>query len=246
MKCSECGTANSEEYSFCVNCAEPLVDSLQKEKTQKLVVPPQPSTPGKTSQYLTGAVLNKKYLLEAKLGEGITGVVYVATPLDKGNKVAVKVFHNRGINAHGADELFLRELHVLRNFKHPNAVEILDYGITEDHKRYVVTELIEGRTLRELISNQGPLSTSLAAEVISQVCAVLQQGHQQGFTHGDIKPDNILVGEDQQSVLVKVLDFGYAKLWEGASDLTQTGIFVGTPRYMSPEQFILQVNKINN
>jgi serine/threonine protein kinase len=168
------------------------------------------------------------------------GIVYVATRLHIGDKVAVKVLHSNLMSDPTAGERFRREVQMAAQLKHPNAVSIYDYGQDRDNLHYIVMELVEGRTLRQLISKQGVLPLSVISDVASQVCAALDEAHRQGLIHRDIKPDNITVQETPDGLRVKVLDFGIAKLQESSSNLTQTDTIVGTPRYMSPEQCLGQ------
>lgn len=192
---------------------------------------------GEAAENLGGRTLDGKYQLEAKLGTGGVGAVYLATRLHIGDKVAVKVLRSDKSDDVQTAERFRLEARMAAHLKHPNAVVIYDYGVTADGLRYLVMELVEGRTLRQLISQQGALAVSLTAEINTQVCSALNEAHRIGLIHRDIKPDNIIVQETPAGLRVKVLDFGIAKLSSlGTSNLTQTGTIVGTPRYMSPEQ----------
>ncbi|HEX7957081.1 MAG TPA: protein kinase, partial [Pyrinomonadaceae bacterium] len=156
-----------------------------------------------------------------------------------GDEVAVKVLHPALVSDEQAAERFRREAQAAARLKHPNAVSVYDFGVTEDGLVYLVMELVDGESLREVISRRGPLAPAVAAEITRQVCAALDEAHRQGVVHRDIKPDNIVVGETSQALRVKVLDFGIARIRDdapGATGLTQAGMMVGTPRYMSPEQ----------
>ncbi len=121
--------------------------------------------------------------------------------------------------------------------KHPNAVTIYDFGITDDGLQYLVMEFVEGESLRRIIKQQGSVTPSVSVEIINQVCAALDEAHRRNIIHRDIKPDNIIVHVTPSGMRVKVLDFGIAKLRDDTvANLTQTGSIVGTPHYMSPEQ----------
>jgi serine/threonine protein kinase len=192
---------------------------------------------GSTVDPLINRTVEGKYHLDAKLGAGGMGTVYRARRLLIGDEVAIKILHPGNVSESQASERFRREAQAAARLKHPNAVTIYDFGVTDDGLLYLVMELVEGQSLRQIIKTQGPLTPSTAAEVISQVCAVLDEAHRQQIIHRDIKPDNIMVSIVSSGLRVKVLDFGIAKLRDvTASNLTQAGSVVGTPHYMSPEQ----------
>src|ERR1051325_3020567 len=187
---------------------------------------------------LIGVIVAEKYRLEAKLGEGGMGAVYRATRLMIGDEVAVKILHSEQHDPK-ASERFRREAQAAARLKHPNAVNIYDFGVTDDGLQYLVMEFLEGESLRKIIKQQGPLPCSTAAEILSQVCAGLDEAHRHHIIHRDIKPDNIIINVTVTGIRVKVLDFGIAKIYDHtASSLTQTGNVLGTPHYMSPEQCI--------
>ncbi len=183
-----------------------------------------------------GPTIANKYRIDAKIGAGGMGTVYRATRLHIGDEVAVKILHAEQDDAKAA-ERFRREAQAAARLKHPNAVTIHDFGVTDDGLQYLVMELVEGKSLRRIIKEQEPLTPSASAEVISQVCAALHEAHRHNIIHRDIKPDNIIVNVTATGLRVKVLDFGIAKLRDDvAGNLTQTGSILGTPHYMSPEQ----------
>ena len=186
--------------------------------------------------HLLGSTIADKYRIDAKLGAGGMGAVYCATRLLIGDEVAVKILHSEQ-NDPRAGERFRREAQAAARLKHSNAVSIYDFGITDDGLQYLVMELVEGETLRQIIKRQGPLTPTATAEILKQICAALDESHRRNIIHRDIKPDNIIVNTVAGILQVKVLDFGIAKLRDDvASSLTQTGGIVGTPHYMSPEQ----------
>jgi serine/threonine protein kinase len=164
--------------------------------------------------------------------------VYRATRLLIGDTVAVKILHPEQLRDPQAPERFRREAQAAARLKHQNAVTIYDFGISDGGIVYLVMELVEGQSLRWLIKEQGPLVPSAASEIMTQVCAALDEAHTQKVVHRDIKPDNIIVATSASGLRVKVLDFGIARLRDmsGFGNLTQTGSVMGTPQYMSPEQ----------
>ena len=132
---------------------------------------------------------------------------------------------------------------VTRKLQHPNAVHVDDFDTTEDGRPFIVMEYVEGQDLRKVIEERGALPIPRALEIARQVASALAAAHALGITHRDIKPDNILIVKQPDGKdLAKVLDFGIAKVREGAHDMaagytaTKTGVVVGTPQYMSPEQ----------
>jgi serine/threonine protein kinase len=185
---------------------------------------------------LIGATIAGKYRVAAKLGAGGMGAVYRATRLLIGDEVAVKILHS-GHSDPNAAQRFRREAQAAARLKHPNAVNIYDFGITEDGLQYLVMELLDGKSLRRIIKEQGYLAPTVCVELITQTCAALDEAHRQNIIHRDVKPDNIIVNVTGGGPRVKVLDFGIAKLRDDSvRNLTQTGGIIGTPHYMSPEQ----------
>ncbi len=186
---------------------------------------------------LVGYTLEGKYRLDNLLGTGGMGEVYRATRLHIGDEVAIKILHpQHGMDQHAA-ERFRREAQLAARLKHPNVVSIYDFGLSVDGLMYLVMELVDGCSLRQIIKQQGPLTIAAAAEVTAQVCAALDEAHRRNIIHRDIKPDNIIFNSTPDGLRIKVLDFGIAKLRDlAASNLTQAGSVMGTPHYMSPEQ----------
>jgi tRNA A-37 threonylcarbamoyl transferase component Bud32 len=192
---------------------------------------------------LTGRVLDDKYRLDARLGEGGMGTVYRATHLLIDRQVAVKVLNHRFVEDEAAQARFRREARAAGRLQHPNVAAVTDFGRTADGLVYLVMELLEGRSLRELLTTEAPLEIARAASLMLQVAAAVGAAHEAGVIHRDLKPGNIFIVQRRSlAPVVKVLDFGIAKLAAEAADdaethaLTQTGVMIGTPRYMSPEQ----------
>jgi len=185
---------------------------------------------------MLGQTIENKYRLIADLGAGGMGAVYRAQRLLIGDEVAVKILHPEHVAQPEFFERFRREAQAAARLKHPNAVSIYDFGVTADGLVYLVMELIDGQTLRQIIKEQGPLMSSVAVEIINQACMAIGEAHLNNIIHRDIKPDNIIVNA-ASNFKVKVLDFGIAKLRDDTvGNLTQTGSILGTPHYMSPEQ----------
>src|SRR5438552_10487688 len=191
---------------------------------------------------LIGRVFDGKYRLDARLGGGGMGNVYRATHLLIDRVVAVKVLSQRFVGDVTAQQRFRREARASGRMHHPNAVMVNDFGATEDGWLYIVMELLEGQTLRDLLAREAPLDPARAVSFMLQACAAVGAGHDAGLIHRDLKPANIFIEQRPNlAAVAKVLDFGVAKFAVEEQDddyktLTQVGAIIGTPRYMSPEQ----------
>ena len=191
---------------------------------------------------LLGRVFEGKYRLDERLGGGGMGTVYHATHLLIDRPVAVKVLSQRFVGDQTAQQRFRREARAAGRMQHPNAVTVTDFGATEDGYLYIVMELLEGRTLRDLLAHEAPLDPARAVAIILQTSAAVGAAHEAGLIHRDLKPANIFVVQRADiPAVVKVLDFGVAKFMVEEQDddyntLTQVGAIIGTPRYKSPEQ----------
>ncbi len=177
------------------------------------------------------------YRIVRELGRGGMGAVYLAERADGEFKkqVAIKVMQSNLSAAEVAR--FKQERQILADLDHPNIARLLDGG-TQDGLPYVVMELVEGRSLRALLKEQGALPLEQAVALTEQVCAGLAAAHRLGVVHRDIKPENLMVAESEGRWLVKILDFGIARASATAGELnqTKTGVVMGTAAYMSPEQ----------
>jgi serine/threonine protein kinase/ligand-binding sensor domain-containing protein len=194
------------------------------------------------AQALPGTVLDEKYRLDEKIGAGGFGAVFKATHLGLNRPIAVKIFRPvPGNDSTDAVERFRREGIAACRVNHPNAVTVLDSGISSDGIAYIAMELLEGESLAEVLRQTPSMSLRRCAEIIVPVCEALEAAHSVGIIHRDIKPDNIFIHRTPEGEVVKVVDFGIAKL-VGADDtedmetLTRTGGIVGTPIYMAPER----------
>lgn len=188
-----------------------------------------------------GEVVAERYRIERALGTGAMGTVYAATQLSMSRPVALKVMNRAAALDGTVLRRFFREARSASQLKHPNVVGIHDFGVDDLRKMpFLAMELIEGRTLRAIIEEEAPLSPLRAMALLEQVARALVAAHRAGIIHRDLKPDNVMVqvlpeGEEH----VTVLDFGIAKVRSGrdsGDSLTASGIIIGTPRYMSPEQ----------
>ena len=190
---------------------------------------------------LVGRTLDEKYYVEERLGSGGMGKVYRARHLSMDRPVAIKFLRQRFSEDEAARTRLLTEARAAVALRHSNAVSVTDFGQTVEGWVYIVMELLEGRTLREIVSREAPIETARATSIMLQASDAVGAAHQAGIIHRDLKPSNILITQSaDQPAVVKVLDFGIAKFFAGndddATDLAQTNSVIGTPRYMSPEQ----------
>jgi serine/threonine-protein kinase len=176
--------------------------------------------------------LSGRYTIERELGHGGMATVYLARDERHGRRVAIKVLRPELAMALGADR-FLREIHVAAALSHPNILPLYDSGESGDLFYYVMP-FVDGESLAARLRREGPLPIEEAVAIARQVALALASAHEQGIVHRDIKPDNILLAGDR----ALVADFGIAHAIGGAPQekLTTTGLIVGTPTYMSPEQ----------
>ena len=186
-----------------------------------------------------GAVVAGKYRLDRAIGSGSYGTVFQGLHLDLQRPVAVKVLQ-RAFEP-GSEELrrFQREGISACRIRHPNAVEVLDFGVTAEGIAFLVMELLEGRSLADEIVESGTLSPLRCAEILKPICGVLGEAHRVGIIHRDIKPANIFLHSTRRGEVVKVLDFGIARVNDDPSlyRLTIDNSILGTPAYMAPERF---------
>jgi serine/threonine-protein kinase len=192
---------------------------------------------------LVGITLDGRYRLDAVLGEGGMGAVFRATHVELDRKVAVKLLKPHLASDDEALQRFAREARTTRKVESPHAVKILDFGITPQRDYYMVLEYLDGRTVQRELEVDGAFAPTRVAHIARQALGALGVAHDQGLIHRDVKPDNLLLmrsGTDPD--YTKILDFGVAKLMQGAAgepamlSLTAAGMVFGTPEFMSPEQ----------
>ncbi len=187
---------------------------------------------------LVGSIVADRYHVMRKLGEGGMGQVYLAEHVKMGRKSALKVMNPGMVNDADAISRFNREAANASRISHPNVAAVYDFGETGDGLIYLAMEFVEGPPLTKLIEEQGALQPLRAADITRQTADALSVAHDMGIVHRDLKPDNIMVAKTRDgNDLVKVVDFGIAKAADNAAQkVTKTGLVVGTPEYMSPEQ----------
>jgi len=219
--CPVCSTEYPDDVKFCPNDGQTLRSA------------------GPASD-LVGQVVADRYHVVKKLGEGGMGQVYLAEHVKMGRRSAIKVMNPSMVHDPDAVARFNREASNASRITHPNVCAIYDFGETSDGLIYLAMEFIEGEPLTDLIEREGALPVPRAAAIFLQVADALQAAHDLGIVHRDLKPDNIMLSRRKGGGdTVKVVDFGIAKAVggdESGQKVTKTGLVVGTPEFMSPEQ----------
>jgi serine/threonine protein kinase len=184
-------------------------------------------------------IFEKKFRIVSTIGAGGVGVIYKAQHLHTKRMLAIKMLHSADLEQESEFLRFQQEAEAASHLNHKNIVTIHDFGVTSDDVAFLVMEYLDGPTLDQIIKTDGRISIERFMQIFPQVCAGLQHAHKKGIVHRDIKPSNLMIvdTEDEKDV-VKIVDFGLAKpsQQDVEKHLTQTGIVLGTPLFMSPEQ----------
>jgi serine/threonine-protein kinase len=201
--------------------------------------PPASSHGGVTE--LIGSTLSGRYLVTRKVGQGGMGAVYEATHTLIGKKVAVKVLLEKYAKREAIVQRLEQEARLASSVGNEHIIDITDFGQTEDGRTFVVMEFLEGESLAECLSRETQLPEQRILRIISQAASALAAAHDKGIVHRDIKPENLFLLRRKEQDFVKVVDFGISKSLRVSAEedqprLTQTGMVLGTPLYMSPEQ----------
>jgi eukaryotic-like serine/threonine-protein kinase len=217
--CPQCGAEYPLDVRFCQTDGTPL------------------RTQGAEGD-LVGSIIAERYHVLRKLGEGGMGQVYLVEHVRMGRKSALKVMNSGMSKDVDAITRFNREAANASRINHPNVAAVYDFGETPDGVIYLAMEFVDGPPLTKVIESQKSLPPQLAAEIVRQAADALAVAHDMGIVHRDLKPDNIMIASTRDGGdLVKVVDFGIAKAaGADAQKVTRTGLVVGTPEYMSPEQ----------
>jgi eukaryotic-like serine/threonine-protein kinase len=218
--CPVCSTEYADDVKFCPNDGQTLRSAAPASD-------------------LVGQVVADRYHVIKKLGEGGMGQVYLAEHVKMGRRSAIKVMNPSMVHDPDAVARFNREASNASRITHPNVCAIYDFGETPDGLIYLAMEFIEGEPLTDLLERDGAMPVRRAVGIFTQVADALQAAHDLGIVHRDLKPDNIMLAQKKGGDQVKVVDFGIAKAVGGdetGQKVTKTGLVVGTPEFMSPEQ----------
>ncbi|HET9621458.1 MAG TPA: protein kinase [Kofleriaceae bacterium] len=206
---------------------------------------PKPPRPKSGDEIYINQVLNNRFKVESKIGEGGFGAVYRGTQLATSRKVALKLLHPEMTKDENLVARFRREGMVLCNLRDAHTITTYDFDQTPDGTLYIAMELLEGKSLHQLFHEEAPLDWKRVFKILTEMCSSLAEAHAQGIVHRDLKPENIyLETRSGNPEFVKILDFGIAKVMRGdtidpqAPQLTATGQTLGTLEYMSPEQLM--------
>jgi serine/threonine-protein kinase len=198
-------------------------------------------SPTSDEQFAIGSVLDGRYRIDAVLGTGGMGRVYRAEHTKIGKSVAIKVLHADLHRNREASQRFQREAIASGRLDHPNIVGVSDFGVLDDGACYLVMEVLEGESLGDRLARDKRIHWVEAIDILRGVLCGLRHAHERGVVHRDIKPDNVYLARKDGDPVIKILDFGIAKLYAGSTDdpaSTRAGLTVGTPAYLSPEQAV--------
>ncbi|WP_437655087.1 serine/threonine-protein kinase [Sorangium sp. So ce1182] len=225
MLCPRCHRRYADDHRFCPHDGEKLVKSLDIRRLRS-----QPTEH-------VGTVVAGRYRVRGLIGSGAMAQVFLAEDTQSGAPVALKLLEPRFRRVPKVKARFLLEAKAAATVVHPNLVEVLDIGLHEESP-YLVMEYLAGESLSSMLLRDKRLSPEAGVPILLQAAAGLGAAHRAGIVHRDIKPANVfLVGERGDAWAAKIVDFGFAKLYEH-SGLTQAGVTVGTLEYMAPEQTI--------
>ena len=217
--CPECERQYGEDVEFCAHDGAKL-RSIEDENEDPLI----------------GRMLDGRWRIEEKFGEGGMGSIYLASQESVGREVAIKTLRTALSDNEEFADRFMQEAKVTSTISHPHCVTILDFGQTENGTLYLAMEYLDGEPLSDRL-DRGKVGLKEALEIAIQVSSALAAAHEHKIVHRDLKPDNIfLLDISDGSTFVKVLDFGISKDIDSEEDMTRTGQIFGTPKYMSPEQ----------
>ncbi|MFH1533282.1 MAG: protein kinase [Pseudomonadota bacterium] len=224
--CQKCYTEVEDHTRFCPNCGTQVIEETLGDEDR-----------------MVGRTLAGKFLLKVEIGAGAMGRIYKAEQINLGRDACIKILHPHLMGDPTLSRRFHREARAASRLKHPNCINVIDFGIAEDDNvHYIAMDFLDGRDLAHVIRDDFPIDPLRIVHLCGQICAALDEAHAAGVIHRDLKPENVFV-EDRRHAkdYVTVLDFGIAKIKDRDGSAPETfatmaGIVCGTPEYMSPEQ----------
>ncbi len=238
--CDSCGFENAEPGKACALCGASEIaaaPTVVSDDVPTLAMPGSRAVSLRDAESVVGRVYAERYRVDALLGSGGMGRVFRVRDLVEERDLALKVLQTPAGEEPDRIERFKREIGILAKLRHPAVPGILGWG-THEGELYFVSELVDGQDLKMEIRRRGPWPPAEAAALVATVAEALGAAHALGIVHRDVKPNNIMIGREGA---VRLLDFGLARgVGIDITTLTKTGMIVGTPGYMSPEQFEAQ------
>ncbi|HHH29213.1 MAG TPA: serine/threonine protein kinase [Polyangiaceae bacterium] len=254
IRCSHCNLPHEAESTHCPVTGKRIEQRSKPRRQQK----PPPSEenyawehslhPWSTAGFdagldpaqlegFIGKLVEGKYRIEKLIGRGGMGAVFRAVNERIRKPVALKILYRGWDSGSESERRFMREARVASSLGHPNIVEVFDLGHLDDGKPFQVMELLEGQSLAQRIQTEGAIAQEDAVDISEQILSALEAAHERGVIHRDLKPENVYLVERRGVTIAKLLDFGVSKMISDQTmSLTMTGVVVGTPYYLSPEQ----------
>ncbi|MFO0551375.1 MAG: serine/threonine-protein kinase [Polyangiaceae bacterium] len=245
IRCPHCGLLHVSSRTACPATGLPIQPDNRNERNSARRTASRPPVPApvkgapQTDPAFLGQVLDGRYRVVGVIGQGGMGTVYEAEHLTIGRRVAIKVLKPEHAQKKEAVARLRHEARVVSQIGHPNICEVFDIGQFADGSPYLVMERLRGETLSQRVERLGPMATTELVDVSIQVLAALEAAHRKNIIHRDMKPENVFLAERASGIVAKILDFGISKASvpdEQPHHLTRTGMVMGTPYYMAPEQ----------
>jgi len=223
IECPKCRTENPDNQKFCGECATPLTHSANISQTKTLETP--------ISELCTGSLFAGRYQIIEELGKGGMGRVYRVLDKELNEEIALKLIKPEIASDKNTIERFKNELKLARKISQKNVGRMYEL-LEEKGIRFITMEYVPGGDLKKFIRRSGQMGIGKAVDIAKQICDGLAEAHSLGIVHRDLKPNNIMIDDDGN---VRIMDFGIARTVKGKG-LTGSGVMIGTPEYMSPEQ----------
>ena len=223
VKCPKCQSDNPDTAAFCADCGTRIISPRDIDVTETIEASKE--------ELSTGSTFAERYQIIEELGKGGMGRVYKVLDKEVNAKVALKLIKSEIASDKKTIERFRNELKVARDIAHKNVCRMYDLG-KEEGAYYITMEYVSGEDLKSFIRRSGIISVGKAISIANQVCEGLLEAHRLGVVHRDLKPQNIMIDKDGNA---RIMDFGIARSLR-AKGITGSGVMIGTPEYMSPEQ----------